>query len=187
MRNKRLGRPPKFDREVVLNQAMEIFWRNGAAATTTRTLEDELGVGQSSLYNTFGSKEGLLTEALAHYEAKLDEAVLSILQEPSKDALCEFVDALHEWVGSPGRPGCLIMNLAAEDPMHHNRLDDYRDKVRTAIRPSIETFSHTAEVGHRTELLVVALFGLTVSARTAAEPDVLDDMASAIKAQISAW
>ena len=54
-----MGRPKKYDREAVLDRAMQAFWRNGYEATSTADLEAQMGVNRSSLYAEFGSKEAL--------------------------------------------------------------------------------------------------------------------------------
>lgn len=61
------GRKRKFDREVVLDKAMRLFWSNGYAGTSIANLTAELGINTPSLYAAFGNKEKLFKEALAHY------------------------------------------------------------------------------------------------------------------------
>ena len=183
----RTGRPRIHDRDQVLDRAVSLFWANGSAATTTRLLEDELGVGQSSLYNDFGSKDGLLEEAVARYEARLDEQVLSRLDEPGRESFLDFVDALLGWIGTDGHRGCLVMNLAAEAPAQHEwRMQRYRARLRQAVAASMETFSDV-DVSARTELIVAAVFGLNLAARTGATHDELAAITGAIKDQVLSW
>ena len=49
------GRPRSFDEQDIVDQALNVFWTYGGANTTTRILERELGITQSSIYNAFGS------------------------------------------------------------------------------------------------------------------------------------
>lgn len=46
--------------ERVLDQAAELFWKKGYAATTTREIAASLGIRQASLYHHVASKENLL-------------------------------------------------------------------------------------------------------------------------------
>jgi len=68
------GRKRAFDKEVVLDKAMRLFWANGYSGTSVANLSSELGINTSSLYGTFGNKEQLFKEALAHYEKQYVEA-----------------------------------------------------------------------------------------------------------------
>jgi len=55
---RRSGRPRQFEIEDVLSRTLSLFWRKGYRNTTTRDLEGELGITQSSLYNTFDPRPG---------------------------------------------------------------------------------------------------------------------------------
>lgn len=187
MAHSRSGRPRIHDRQRLVDRAVELFWASGSTGTTTRLLTDELGVGQSSLYNDFGSKDALLAEAVIRYERLLEDEVLSILDRPGRMSLIAFVDALCDWVQSDDHPGCLVMNLAAEAPEEHAwRMQRYRARLRQAVAASLETESDR-DTAARTELIVAALFGLNLAARTGATSDELAAIAAAIKDQVLSW
>ena len=65
----------KDTKEKILAAALEMFSRNGYAGTNIRELAASLGMGKSSLYRHFESKEELwntlLDEMTAYYEAHL--------------------------------------------------------------------------------------------------------------------
>lgn len=58
---------PKFDREEVLQKAMNLYWEKGFNATSMRNLQDVVGLKAGSIYATFGSKEELYKEVLNYY------------------------------------------------------------------------------------------------------------------------
>ena len=94
------GRPRGFDSNAVVEGALDLFWEKGYRSTTTRELETRLGLSQSSIYNAFGSKAGLMEAALDRYEQRLGAAVVSRI-DPARDAttnLDDFLTALVEWV-----------------------------------------------------------------------------------------
>ena len=62
-----MSRPTKFDREQVLQQAMQAFWQRGYAATSVRDLVEATGLLPGSLYATFGGKRGLFLASLDLY------------------------------------------------------------------------------------------------------------------------
>lgn len=182
------GRPRAFDGDELVEASVDVFWRHGINGATTRVLETELGISQSSLYNAYGSKEGLLDQTVARYERRLNAMVLSRLDEPSREALVDFVDAVVRWVGQDEHPGCLVLNLSAEDPDHAYRLKIYRTKLRRGLKPSVKTFTEDkAEADVRTELLLAAVLGLNLSAKSGASRAELRRIGNGIKHQINAW
>lgn len=70
------GRPRAFDREAALAQAMRLFWIKGYEATSIADLTNALGVGSTSLYAAFGSKDELYAEALRFYSVTYEDLVL---------------------------------------------------------------------------------------------------------------
>lgn len=57
-------RTKDFEPDDVADAAMQVFWRRGYAATSVQDLVDGTGLGRGSLYNAFGSKQGLYEAAL---------------------------------------------------------------------------------------------------------------------------
>ncbi|MBP6123534.1 TetR/AcrR family transcriptional regulator, partial [Providencia sp.] len=66
-----MGRPRTFDRNVAIEQALNLFWEKGYESTTLAQLKKAIGGGISSpsFYAAFGSKEGLYKECVAFYLA----------------------------------------------------------------------------------------------------------------------
>ena len=68
----------KDTKERILSAALELFSRNGYAGTNIRELAEALGMGKSSLYRHFDSKEAiwnaLLDEMIAYYAAHFGSA-----------------------------------------------------------------------------------------------------------------
>ncbi len=48
-----VGRPRLFDDQLVIQAAMDEFWRNGFEATSAQTLVNSTGLGRGSLYSAF--------------------------------------------------------------------------------------------------------------------------------------
>ena len=65
----------------IADAAMQVFWRRGYAATSVQDLVDGTGLGRGSLYNAFGSKQGLYEAALRRYH-ELTAANLDLLARP---------------------------------------------------------------------------------------------------------
>ncbi|WP_133011390.1 TetR/AcrR family transcriptional regulator [Thalassotalea piscium] len=113
------GRKRAFDKEVVLDKAMRLFWANGYSGTSVANLSSELGINTSSLYGTFVNKEQLFKDALAHYQKQYVEVNYSHLVEPSNATLKERLQAcfygLIELFTSDETPrGCLLVKSVNE-------------------------------------------------------------------------
>jgi TetR/AcrR family transcriptional regulator, cholesterol catabolism regulator len=72
--------------ERILDQAAELFWRKGYAATTTREIAASLGIRQASLYHHVASKENLLCKLCVTSLERLLEEVQSAVAESNSPA-----------------------------------------------------------------------------------------------------
>ncbi|MDH3684129.1 MAG: TetR/AcrR family transcriptional regulator [Acidimicrobiia bacterium] len=184
------GRPRAFDTDEILQQSVEVFWRHGFSGTTTRTLEQELGISQSSLYNAFGSKEKLFEQTVSRYEEQLEAEVMSHLagDDPDRDSLLAFVDAVTIWIRNDDHRGCLVLNLGLDTEDGGRRVTAYRAKLRELLSKAIGSFTYAeADIEARTELIVAAILGLNISASSGASKAELLRLRDGIKHQIRAW
>lgn len=62
-----MGRLKGFDRNEVLDQALQVFWKKGFADTSLSDLEKATGVNKSGLYSEFKDKEDIFCESLKRY------------------------------------------------------------------------------------------------------------------------
>ena len=116
------GRPRAFDREAALGEATRVFWLKGYGATSVSDLTEVMGIGATSLYAAFGSKEALYAEALRHYNdsyqklywtrffaaATAREAVASYLMDSSAaltGSLCDIPRGCMVALSSVGSEG----------------------------------------------------------------------------------
>ncbi len=116
-----MARPRAFDHEQVLASARQVFWRHGLHATSVEDLSRATGLGQSSLYNAFGSKDALFAACLDSYLADAQVRDSEILEDASVGVV-ERVEALLTTIATEeashsagGEPrGCLAVNTLAE-------------------------------------------------------------------------
>ncbi len=62
-----MNRAAPYDREIALDQAMDLFWRQGYHATSLKDLEACLNMKPGSIYAAFQSKENLYLLTLERY------------------------------------------------------------------------------------------------------------------------
>ncbi len=122
-------------RDQLIDTALDLFNRNGYHATGIDRILAESGVAKMTLYNHFGSKDGLIQAALtrrdARWRAWFRDAVARRAETPRGRLLAVF-DALDEWFARPDFHGCMFIRAAGEyaaldDPIHagaaaHQRL-----------------------------------------------------------------
>lgn len=112
-----MARPREFDREVVLDRAMQTFWRYGYEGTSIQDLVKAMGINRGSLYDTFGDKHALFLEAIAHYEETIVNQAISCLEAPSasrQTIIHFFYDLVDLVITDRERRGCLMTNTAIE-------------------------------------------------------------------------
>ncbi|MBV8276293.1 MAG: TetR/AcrR family transcriptional regulator [Verrucomicrobia bacterium] len=105
------GRPREFDQETALDQALELFWRQGYEGTSIADLRKAIGITAPSLYAAFGSKEELYRRVLERYLAGLGRTLADALRDErdTYTAVKRFLLESAEKFASPKYPpGCLI-------------------------------------------------------------------------------
>lgn len=124
-----MARIKEFDPEEVLGRAMELFWRQGYAATSIADLVEHLGIARASLYATFGGKHDLYLAALDRYINDTGSSPVETLSG-SGPVLSAIQSLLDSYAAPPlaGRPpGCMVVKAAVECPVDdvavHRRLD----------------------------------------------------------------
>lgn len=138
-----MARPPTFDRDDKIEEAMELFWEKGYEATSVQDLVDRLDLNRSSLYNAFGGKHELYLEALDRYR----QAGLQRLRRQLRDAPTAmdgirqaFMDVAEQATASCH--GCFTMNAAVEcaprDPSIRDRARDSFETRRALFRAAVE-------------------------------------------------
>jgi len=189
----RPGRPREFDRDDVLDAAVDVFWRQGFTGTSMRDLETTLGISQSSIYNSFGSKRELLEAALDRYEKRVHRELIAPLERTGGvDAAVDFLDSLQRWITADGRSGCLIINLMAgesDDAEMARRTKSFRDGLRMALTEAFreEPGMTSEDATAHAELILTTALGLNVAARGGAPDTELATMVSAAKAHVVGW
>lgn len=99
---RRLGRPPNADgaqtRARLLDAALELFSKQGYAATSVRQIADVVGVRDSAIYAHFDGKQqiydSLVNEHGPELLRRIDVDGAWLAQRPPAQALPEFVDNL---------------------------------------------------------------------------------------------
>src|SRR6202165_5117453 len=116
---KRRGRPRAYQPEVALGKALDLFRKDGFAATSLDDLRAATGMTRPSLYGAFGDKRELYIKSYARYRADARDAMTDIFREelPIRKRLERiYAVALDIYLsGEAGPRGCFtVMTEASE-------------------------------------------------------------------------
>ena len=176
-----MPRGKTFDPEEKLDEALDLFWRQGCDAVSIQDLVDTLDLNRGSLYGTYGDKEQLWQRALTRYCEQRRAHLAALFDDPTEPVLPR-VRSLMLQLASPNTElprGCLIVNAITErtnDPAtldiaqrHMNHVEDVLRKAFTRARASGE-IPAASSPRQLARFLVVVLQGLHVYDRAMADP-----------------
>ncbi len=116
---KRRGRPRAYQPEVALARALDVFWKEGFAATSLDDLSAATGMNRPSLYGAFGDKRELYIKSYEAYRdrarARMGEAFAAEL--PLRELLERiYAIALDMYLsGKDGPRGCFTVMTATSE------------------------------------------------------------------------
>ena len=120
-----------FNKDLVLEQASNVFHLKGYNATSMQDLVDATGLNRSSIYNSFGNKLNLFLECLKIYQNKYQQKTASTLlkaKNPLEAIRSIFNLYLLEMVGDKDRKGCLIANCKSEMANQDDTISDFLNR-----------------------------------------------------------
>lgn len=145
-----MGRHREFDVGEALDKAMKVFWSKGYEGASISDLTDAMGINSPSLYAAFGSKEGLFTAVLNHYDSSRSGLLTKILDEPTaaKVAL-RYLCAVADYATDKHHPpGCLLVQagLSCGDTDIPRELARHRAGVELALRERFECAKRSGDL-----------------------------------------
>ena len=166
-----LGRPRNFEEEDALEQATDLFWRQGYAPTSLNDLLEHMGISRQSLYNTFGDKQQLFRRVLDHYVETRMGPWFAQLEAPSAnlDSIQTYLEGIARLSSVPGatRKGCLMVNTLVDMPIRDSPAGKAvrRAAVRLekAMLSALENAKTADQLAPRLDLGETATFLATVA------------------------
>jgi len=183
-----MGRPKGFDREEVLDRAIEVFSRKGYEAASVQDLVTATKVNRFSLYDTFGDKHRLFLEALDRYQAKRRAHTTALLGQPGPrlPLIRHYFEQIWEDSTSERQLGCLMTNatveLARTDPETAQRAAHHFALLEEIFTTKLQEAEAGGEIPKGKNLKAIARFllnnarGLRIVAKYTNEPDVYTDI-----------
>ncbi|MET0082494.1 MAG: TetR/AcrR family transcriptional regulator [Sedimenticola sp.] len=178
-----MARPIQFEREDVLEKAMQAFWDQGYCATSMASLVEATSLKPGSLYAAFDSKEGLFLAALDHYgelSRKRIEGALKTDGSPLEAIRDYFRNLAEETARPQAKRSCLLVNTALELGHSHpavlKRVKHHLGTIEGLFRETLKSARARGELEPQKDpealaaLLMSSIWGLRVLGGTAPQP-----------------
>jgi AcrR family transcriptional regulator len=122
-------------RERLLAAANELFYREGVQSVGIDRVIEHAGVAKASLYNCFGSKEGLVQAYLESRHERNSARILRVMPRygTARERLLGIFDAQDESFHDPEFNGCAFVAASAEAP-HGGAVEQASDAYRGWLR-----------------------------------------------------
>jgi len=175
-----------FDSDEILDRAAKVFWAKGYEGASMAELIEATGINKGSVYNAFGTKKNLFTQALLKYDR--DQRRAALIELTAMNAPVAAIQALFEGLVAQSladteRKGCFLVNTALDLPNHDQ---DTEETVKAALSEFEQFFERQIELGHKTgaipesvdpkltaKVLLSLVVGLRVLARGVYDEDSL--------------
>ncbi len=131
---RRRGRPRAYEPEIALARALDVFWKEGFAATSLDDLSAATGMNRPSLYGAFGDKRELYIKSYESYRKRARDRMGEVFALDAKlRPLLEqiFAIALDMYLsGQDGPRGCFTVMTATSEAVFDPQI---RDLVITGL------------------------------------------------------
>jgi AcrR family transcriptional regulator len=187
---KAAGSTPK--RDLLLDTAAKLFYRNGYHAVGIDTILGEAGLAKMTLYHHFSSKEELIVAALERRGRAVGEAISTAIEAaggaPRKRLLAIF-DWYEQWFDSKDFNGCAFIRAVGEYPEIKSPIHQMVMKQKQAGRDRIEALLAEMKVSGPAKMasqIYLLLEGAIVSAHTFGDSSIIKSARDAALALIKA-
>src|ERR1700736_4547751 len=131
---KRRGRPRAYQPEIALGKALDLFRKDGFAATSLDDLMAATGMTRPSLYGAFGDKRELYIKSYQRYRDDARTAMIDIFREemPVRERLARiYAVALDIYLsGELGPRGCFTVMTATSEAV-------FDSEIRSMVQESL--------------------------------------------------
>lgn len=168
-----MGRSLEFEDQEALRKAMHLFWEKGYEHCSLSELLNRMEIGNSSFYNTFGSKKKLYLRTLELYQAELTrdlQALLTSQASFSTKVRALFKHIIDRQLAADLPKGCFIVNSVSADALEdkdihwitRNYLDQFEHTLEDAIRQAVRAgeLADTVEPSQTAAVLSFYLQGM---------------------------
>jgi len=164
-----MPRPKTYNRDDILQLAMQAFWMKGYSATSISDLVKATGINRFSLYNEFENKDALYRAALQKYQLTVMEHRMGELEQSRDGLAClrgffaDYVDGVKASLKNKTTPvSCLSLLNAVEavgqtaEPAR--TMNAILTRMQTAFACVLRRAVDQGEIGPKVNIADSALF-----------------------------
>jgi TetR/AcrR family transcriptional repressor of nem operon len=186
-----MARQKEFNAEVVLEQAMSLFWQQGYEATSIRDLIAHLGISSSSMYETYGDKRTLYLAALSAFrqqEFNTIEEQLAEATSAQETMQTWFDETINNLLADEDHRGTFSVNAAIElgatDPQVAAQLQAHFDEIAALLAQFFQTAQVHGEIREDHDPVALAqffintLFSISIQVKIYPNRQILENVAN---------
>ncbi len=156
-------RRKEYDRQEVLDRAVNLFWLKGYKASSMANIVHATGLNTASMYKEFGDKDGLFEEALEYYgENILSHRTQILIDQPDIDGIKAFLENVVNGAVGAEYKGCLMMNHLAQkhsiSPQAAILISDFCVKMESLLETAFRNAQANGEISTGKDPAVLASF-----------------------------
>lgn len=180
-----------YDKEQVLQSALDLFWQKGYHGASMQDLVDGTGLNRSSIYNSFGDKFGLYLATLDYYSQLQNQQTHKIMVG-SDSAIQVIRNLLMGPLESPEKQsaGCFWVSCTTEfaesDPTIHSKIIQNKERMVQLLANLVVQAQEEGDLSPDTNPQQTALYlfssiqGMRLTTLTESDPQKLASLAEHI-------
>ncbi len=178
-----MARRKQYDEQVVLEKAMNLFWRNGYEATSMKMLEKEMGINKFSIYSSFGNKHGLFLESLKSYKRKVNSIFEEFKDSNNglEDIKTFFYNSVRICHENGNEKGCLVTNTYnefsdKEDELINGEMNSFMNHLKELFidKLKMDSSKDDATILKQANFLLLAKHGLAAASKVNTKKEIED-------------
>lgn len=176
-----MGRTKAFDRNEVLDAAIQIFWKQGYADTSLSDLEKATGVNKSGLYSEFKDKDDIFLESLRRYHDNMPLYALLKVEPFGWDNIEKY---LKTKLNGKGNKGCFMAFTMREHSIIPAKVRQLLEKNSAEFRELFLKNVKATKVKNPeavTNFLLTFAVGLSLKSSAGKPEDLVEEMQDFLK------
>lgn len=156
-------RHKEYNRQDVLENAVNLFWQKGYKASSMADIVQSTGLNTASMYKEFGNKDGLFEEALEFYRQNiLSPRVQILIEEPNITGIRGFLESVVKGAAKETYKGCLMMNHLAQkhtiSPRSSIMISDFCSYMESLLVTAVRNAQTNGNISADKDPVVLASF-----------------------------
>lgn len=178
-----MARKKEYNEDVVVEKAMNLFWKNGYETTSMQMLEKEMGINKFSIYSSFGNKRGLFLESLKSYNKRI-QSIFEELQNATngvEDIKTFFYNSVSICNVVGNEKGCLVTNTynefsSKEDEIIKEQMSAFMNHLKEIFVEKLKINSDKDDetILKQANYLLLAKHGLSAATKVNSKKEIED-------------